>query len=167
MTVRWPYANSVLSWGRYPIAPAKEPPDHAPGQHTKPARASGLGEDSAERADLDVVAHQLQLQDHQTGSTQVVGVHEKPRGLQVESRLGAEPADNGHPTIVPLVIDENLTSQVMVEVDLIPRLGEAGEALFRRPRPHCVGILGNEDLAADGVIVKEQDPAPSLRSLVH
>jgi hypothetical protein len=158
---------SVLYRGHLPIAPAKQPPDHSPSQRPKTAGASGLSETRAERADLHVIAQQLQLQDHQAGSIEVMGVDEEPCGLQVESRLGAKPADNGHPAIVPLVIDKHLSPEVVVEVDLIPGFGEAGEAFFRRPRPDGVGILGQEDFAADGVIVQEQDPIPSLKSLVH
>ena len=69
---------------------------------------------------------------------------EEPGFRQVGPRLGTEPAHDGHPAIVSLEIDKDVSPQVMVEVDLIPGLSEVGDAILRRSHPDGVGILGQE-----------------------
>ena len=87
--------------------------------------------------------------------------------LKLYPRLSTEPAHDGHPAIVSLEIDKDVSPQVMVEMDLIPGLGEVGDAILRRLHPDGVGILSQEACAAGGIVVHEQDLRPSLRGLVH
>jgi hypothetical protein len=48
-------------------------------------------------------------------------MNHKKRRLQVGAWLFAEPSDDCHTAIITFVVDELLASQVMVEVDLVPR----------------------------------------------
>ena len=57
-------------------------------------------------------------------------VDDEPGGSEVGAGLVAEPADDGHPAIVPLVIDEDLAAEVVIEVDLVPGFGQAAEAFL-------------------------------------
>ncbi len=68
-----------------------------------------------------------------------MGVHDEVGRFQVGPRLGAEPAHDGHPTIVALVIDEDLAPQIMVEVDLVPGPAKVGDAFVGRPRQTAPG----------------------------
>ena len=97
-----------------------------------------VGAHDAERACLDLETHHLQVQDHHTGRIRVVGMNDKTRVPQVRARLLAKPADDRHPAVGPLVIDQHFPAQVMIEMDLVPRLLQQARCIARRsaPTPH-------------------------------
>ncbi len=88
-----------------------------------------------------------------------MGMDEEPGILQVGSRLLAEPPDHFHPAILILAIDERLSTQVVVQMDLVPGLIEPGEAFGNGRHPGGLGILLEEDLRAPGVVIEEQEAA--------
>lgn len=100
--------------------------------------------DGAERAGMDLEAHRLQVQDHHAGRIRVVGMDERPGGLEVRTGLQAKPADDRHPTVVALVVDMPLASQIVVEMDLIPGFFQEGNAPLGRVHPYRYGVLGQE-----------------------
>jgi hypothetical protein len=57
------------------------------------------------------------------------------------ARLPAEPADDGHAGIVTIEVDPPLTPEVVVEMDLIPALGQVLQALTGRRHPDRVGMF--------------------------
>src|SRR5208283_1331491 len=97
--------------------PAEQPASQGSGVRN----ASRRGHD-AERACLDLKTHDLEVQNHHTGRIRVVGMNDKTRVPQVRARLLAEPADDCHPAVIPLVIDQHFPAQVMIEMDLVPWL---------------------------------------------
>src|SRR5208283_2221618 len=62
-----------------------------------------------ERADPHLIPHHLQVQNHQAGRIEVVSVDEEPGFRQVGPRLDTEPAHDGHPAIVSLEIDKDVS----------------------------------------------------------
>src|SRR4051794_27052507 len=52
-------------------------------------------------------------------------------------------------------------------MDFVPWLVERGAALPGRPHPGPGGLERQEDLAADGVVVQEEDPWRLFVGLVH
>ena len=87
----------------------------------------------------------------------VVAVDEEVRPLQVRVACQAKPSDHGHPTVVAGQVDEVLAPEVVVEMDLVPVLGQARDAIVGGLDPDGVGILGQEDLGARGVVIQEKD----------
>ena len=77
-------------------------------------------------------------------AARVVGVDYETRRLQVGPGLLAEPANDGHTRVFPVVVDEVLPSQIMVEVNLIPGFAESDDAVSSRFDPDGVGVLGQE-----------------------
>ncbi len=112
----------------------------------------------AERACLDPETHHLQVQDHHTGGIRVVGMNDKTRAPQVRARLLAKPADDRHPAVGTLVIDQHFPAQVVIEMDLVPRLLQQVNALLDGLHPHRTRMRGQEGRGAIGSVVQEQDP---------
>jgi hypothetical protein len=112
----------------------------------------------SERTDKDFVAHHPQVELHHAGRVGIVGVDDEACGQEVLAGLVAEPADHGHPAIFPLVGDVDLATEVVVEVDFVPGLRQAGQAFLGRPDPGGPRVLGQEGRGTGGVVVQEQDP---------
>jgi hypothetical protein len=95
-------------------------------------------------------------------------VHEEERIPQVGARLLAEPADHLHPAIRVLAVNEQLAAQVVIQVHLVPWLGQAGQALRDGGHPDGVGMVIEEELGSEGVVVEEQEAllrgGPGIRS---
>jgi len=98
-----------------------------------------------------------QVLDHQVGGFGVVAVDEEPCAGRWLSRLGAEPADDFHATIVPARVHEDLSTQVMVEVHLIPAFGKSGDAIPGGLDPDGLGMATEEGPGPIRVIVQEED----------
>jgi hypothetical protein len=52
------------------------------------------------------------------------------------AKFFGKPADDRHPAVVPIVVDEGLAAEVVVEVDLVPGFTQAMETLFGRGDPN-------------------------------
>jgi hypothetical protein len=86
-------------------------------------------------------------------------VDDEPGGPEVVAGLVAEPADDRHPAVLALVLDEYLAAKVVVEMDLVPRSGQVRQALLGRLDPGRIREGAKEGLGAAGVVVEEQDSA--------
>ncbi len=104
-----------------------------------------------------LVAVLAQAPDHQVGRIGVVTVDEEPCAGRRLLRLGAEPADDFHATIVPARVHEDLSTQVMVEVHLIPAFGKSGDAFPGGLDPDGLGMATEEGPGPTMVIVQEED----------
>jgi hypothetical protein len=111
----------------------------------------------SERAFLDNVAHRLELENHGDGGAGVVGVDHEDRRLEVGAWFVAEPSDDGHAAVVSVVVDEVLTAQIMVEVDLIPGFAESAQAVGNGLDPDRLGVETQELSTARRVVVQEEN----------
>jgi len=84
-------------------------------------------------------------------------MNDEPAALQVGARSLAEPANDRHPSVGPLVIDQHFPAQVMIEMDLVPRLLQQLEGLLNGLNPHGTRTRGQEPRGAIGGVVQEQD----------
>jgi hypothetical protein len=110
----------------------------------------------SERALLNEVAHRLKLEHHGQRGAWVVGVNHEQGRLEVGAWLLAEPADDRHAAVVAVVVDKVLSSQVMVEVDLVPGFVESADAVGDCLDPHRVGVVGLELDSPIRVVVQEE-----------
>ncbi len=78
-------------------------------------------------------------------------------GSQVRARLFTEPADDRHPAVGPLVIDQHFPAQVMIEMDLVPRLLQQLEAPHDGLHPPRTRMRRHESRRAIGGVVQKQD----------
>ncbi len=85
-------------------------------------------------------------------------MNDKTSVPQVRARFLAKPADDRHPAVRTLVIDQHFPAQVMIEVDLVPRLFQQVETLPDGPHSHRTRMRGQERRRAIGSVVQEQDP---------
>jgi len=85
-------------------------------------------------------------------------MNDETRVPQVGARLLAEPADDRHPAVSPLVIDQHFPTQVMIEMDLVPRLLQQAEALLDGLHPHRTRVHGHKSRGAIAGIIQKQDP---------
>src|SRR5208337_1635832 len=122
-----------------PPQPADQPVSQGSGIRTASRRGH-----STERACLDLETHHLQVQNHHTGRVRVVGMNDETRVPQVRARLLAEPADDRHPAVGPFVIDQYFPAQVVIEMNLVPRLLQQLEALLDGLHPHRTRMRGQE-----------------------
>src|SRR5208282_1906000 len=114
-----------------------------------------------------LVAVLAQAPDHHVGRIGVVAVDEEPCAGRRLLRLGAEPADDFHTTIVPARVHEDLSTQVMVEVHLIPAFGKPGDAFPGGLDPDGLGMATEEGPGPIRVIVQEKDAVAESRGLHH
>ncbi len=112
-----------------------------------------------------LVAVLAQAPDHEIGRFGVVAVDEKPRLRMRLLQLGAKPADDFHATIVPARVHEDLSTQVMVEVHLIPAFGKPGDAFPGGLDPDGLGMAIEEGPGPIRVIVQEKDAVTRPREL--
>jgi hypothetical protein len=98
------------------------------------------------------------LQDHQEPGERIVSVNDEARLAQVFAGGAAEPADHFHPAVIFIAIDVCLTPQVVIEMNLIPGLGQPRQAVFDGLDPDGRGIFAQEGLGACWVVVKKQEP---------
>ena len=68
----------------------------------------------------------------------------------------AQPAHDFHTAIFAERINVNLTSQVMVQVNLVPLFGQLADALLRGEYPHRIGMTVEKDDGSLGVVVEKQ-----------
>ena len=85
-------------------------------------------------------------------------MNDETRVPQVRARLLAKPADDRHPAVGTLVIDQHFPAQVMIEMDLVPRLLQQLNALLDGLHPHRTRMRGEERRRAIGGVIQEQDP---------
>ena len=84
-------------------------------------------------------------------------VDDKLCGQEVLSRLIAKPADDGHPAIFPIMVYEHLTAEVVVKVDLVPGVLQAGQAFLCCFDPGGPGVPSQEIRGPFEVVIEEQD----------
>jgi len=94
-------------------------------------------------------------------------MNNKTRIPQVPARLLAKPADDRHPAVSSLVIDQHFPTQVMIEMDLVPGRVQQLNALLDGLHTHCTRVPGQESRRAIGGVVWEQDRARTGPWLVH
>ena len=73
--------------------------------------------------------------------TGVVAVDHKNRRFEVGPRLVAEPPNDGHPAVVALVVHELRSTQVVVQMNFVPRLVQSANALGCCFNPHNLGVI--------------------------
>jgi hypothetical protein len=83
----------------------------------------------------------------------------KPGVPQARARFLAEPADDRHPAVSPLVIDHHFPAQVMIEINLVPGLSQQLNASIDGLHPYRTRMRGLEGRRAIGGAVQEYDPA--------
>ncbi len=127
-------------------------------QNDGSAGGAGFHWPSAEGTCRRGQAHPLELEHHHVGGHAVVAVDDEPRPPQVRARLEGEPADDRHAAVVAGDVDVLLAAEVVVEVDLVPGLGEPGDALGGGRDPDGVGVDG-EELLGPGRVVVQEEPA--------
>ena len=84
-------------------------------------------------------------------------MNDKTRVPQVRARVLAEPSNDRHPTVIPLVIDQYFPAQVVIEMDLVPRLLQQVDALLDGLHANRTRVPGREHCRAIGSVVQEQD----------
>ncbi len=77
---------------------------------------------------------------------------------QVRARLIAKPADDCHPAVGTLVINQHFPAQVMIEMDLVPRLLQPFEALLDSLHPQRTWVRGQEGQSSIRRVIQKQDP---------
>ena len=87
-----------------------------------------------------------------------MGMNDKTGLPQVRARFLAEPADDRHPAVGTLVIDQHFPAQVMIEMNLVPRLLQQVEALLDGLHPHRTRMRGQESRRAIGGVWEYQGP---------
>ena len=107
---------------------------------------------------LDVENHHLQVQTIHSGGVRVVGMNDELGDLQVWAGFLAVPADDRHPAVGTLVIDQHFPAQVVIEVDLVPRLLQQADALLDGLHPNRIRMRGQERRRAIVGVIQEQDP---------
>jgi hypothetical protein len=85
----------------------------------------------------------------------IVAMNDEPRFPKLLLNTCAEPTHDFHAAISAERIDVNLTSQVMIQVHLIPLFGQPGYALLRGQYPHGVRVTAKKDDGSLGVIVEK------------
>ena len=74
------------------------------------------------RTCLDLKNHYLQLQDQHTDPIRVLGVDDKTCVSRVRPRPVTKPADDRHPAVGLLVVDQHLPAEIVIKIDFVPRL---------------------------------------------
>ncbi len=85
-------------------------------------------------------------------------MNDKTRVPQVWARLLAKPADDRHPAVRTLVIDQHFPAQVVIEMDLVPRLFQQVKTLPDGLHTHCTGVPGQDRRRAIGGVIQEEGP---------
>ena len=104
----------------------------------------------AGRACLDLEPHHLQVQDHHTGRIRVVIMNDRTHVPQVRARLLAEPADDRHPTVSPLVIDQHFPAQNHDRDRPRPTALQQADALLDGLHPHRTRMHARNVAAQSG-----------------
>lgn len=94
-------------------------------------------------------------------------MNDKTRVPQVRARLLAKPADDRHPAVRTLVIDQHFPAQVVIEMDLVPRLLQQVDALLDGLHANRTRVPGQEHRRTIGGVIQEQDPGRLSRWPVH
>ena len=71
------------------------------------------------------------------------------------SRFLTEPSDDGHPAIVALEVNECLATEIVVEMNLIPRLGQAFQTLVNGLNPDRAGVTRQKGGGTSLIVVKK------------
>jgi len=85
-------------------------------------------------------------------------MNDETRVPQVRARLLAEPADDRHPAVGTLVINQHFPAQVMIEMDLVPRLLQQLEALLDSLHPQRTRVRGQERQSSIRRVIQKEDP---------
>lgn len=73
--------------------------------------------------------------------------------------LLAKPPDNLHAAIGFIHINEDLTTEVVIEVNLIPGFDEPGETLLHCLYPDGLGVFAQERLSTRMVVIQKENSA--------
>jgi hypothetical protein len=85
-------------------------------------------------------------------------MYDKTSVPQVRARFLAEPADDRHPAVGTFVIDQHFPAQIMIEMDLVPRLFQQINALLDGLYRHRTRMRGRESRGPIGGVIQKQDP---------
>ena len=85
----------------------------------------------------------------------------KQRLAQMVARLLAEPANDLHAAVTLVDVDKRLAAQVVIEVNLVPALGETVETLRDGLDPDGLRVFSQERLGSHRVVVEKQKRRPS------
>jgi hypothetical protein len=110
-----------------------------------------------------IASLQQALKHHERG-WDIVTMNEKTSISKLIARFGAEPANDFHATIAAAAVHVLLATKVMIQMNLVPGLGETGDAFLRGPDPNRLGMLGQKNLGPVRVIIQEQETEPAQRS---
>jgi hypothetical protein len=80
----------------------------------------------------------------------------------MSDRLPTEPPDDFHPTIVAFDVDELFTAEIVIEVNLIPRLRQLRDTLASGLNPNRFGVAVEELPGAARIVIQEQDSSWGL-----
>ena len=113
----------------------------------------------SKRAELGSVSDRLHLQDHQQSRERIVRVNKKTGRAQMIAPLLAKPPDDLHAAIGFIHVDEDLTTQVVIEMDLVPGFDQPGKTLLHCLNPDGLRVFAQESLRTRGVVIQKENPA--------
>jgi hypothetical protein len=109
-----------------------------------------------ERPKLGLEPAGAHLQNHQQAGDQIVAMDEELGSTQVIARFLAQPSNDFHSAINVINAHILLATQVVIQMDFIPGLSQALDALDDGFNPDRLRVFRQEGLGAARIVIEEQ-----------